>query len=73
MKALFNYITVAAAIVTITSILLQARSSSLGAGFGSESNFYHSKRGAELVLYYITIGAAVVFVLAVVMSILAKR
>ncbi len=73
MKALFNYITVFSAITVITSILLQARSSSLGAGFGGETSFYRSKRGAELILYYVTIGAAVVFILAVILSILAKH
>lgn len=72
MKTLFNYITVVAAIFAITSILLQARSSSLGAGFGGDTSFSHTKRGAEKVLYYATIGSAVIFVLSVILSILSK-
>lgn len=72
MRALFNYITIISAILLITSILLQQRSSSLGAGFGGETNFYRSKRGAELVLYYISIGTGIIFVLSVILSILSK-
>jgi protein translocase SecG subunit len=71
-KQLFNYITVVSAVFLITSILLQARSSSLGAGFGGETTFYRSKRGAEKVLHYATIGSGVIFVLSVVLSILSK-
>mgnify|MGYP000848902309 CR=1 FL=1 len=72
MRALFNYITIISAILLITSILLQQRSSSLGAGFGGETHFYRSKRGAELVLYYVSIGTGIVFVLSVILSILSK-
>ncbi len=71
-KALFNYITFASAILLITSILLQARSSSLGAGFGGDTSFVHTKRGAEKVLYYATICFAIIFVLSVILSILSK-
>lgn len=73
MKALFNYITIFSAVTLITAILLQTRGSSLGAGFGGDTNFYANRRGAELGLYYITIGAAVIFVLSIVLSILTKR
>jgi protein translocase SecG subunit len=72
-KTLFNYITAFSAVILITTILLQSRGSSLGAGFGSDNTFYRSKRGAELVLYYVTIGAAVIFVVAIILSILSKR
>lgn len=72
MRALFNYITVISAILVISSVLLQARSASLGAGFGAETTFYRSKRGAEKVLYYTTIGSAVVFVAAVILGILSN-
>jgi protein translocase SecG subunit len=66
-KTLFNYITAFSAVILITTILLQSRGSSLGAGFGSDNTFYRSKRGAELVLYY------VIFVVAIILSILSKR
>ncbi len=73
MKTLFNYLTIISAIFMITAILLQARSSSLGAGFGGDTSFTHTRRGAERVLYLSTIGAGVVFVLSIILSILSKR
>jgi protein translocase SecG subunit len=71
-KALFNYITIVSAIMVIASVLLQARSASLGAGFGGETAFFHTKRGAEKVLYYTTIGSAIIFVTAVILGTLSK-
>ena len=75
MRNLFNYITIIAAIIIITTVLLQSRGSSLGGAFGGADSGggYRTKRGAEKTIYYATIGAAVIFVLAVLMSILAKR
>lgn len=73
MKSLFNYVTVISGVLMITAILLQARSSSLGAGFGGEASFSQTRRGAERVLYLSTIGFAVVFVLSIILSILSKR
>ncbi|TAK89785.1 preprotein translocase subunit SecG [Patescibacteria group bacterium] len=58
----------------IATILLQQRGSSLGAGFGGgDTALYQTKRGAEKVFYYSTIFLAVIFVVSVVLSILAKR
>ena len=73
MRNFFNFLTIFSAVVLMSSILLQSRGSSLGAGFGGETAFYHTKRGAELVLYYASIVSAVVFVLSVILSILAQR
>ncbi|HVE81033.1 MAG TPA: preprotein translocase subunit SecG [Candidatus Dormibacteraeota bacterium] len=72
MKAFFNYLTIISAIIMITSILLQARGSSLGAAFGGAGDFHGSRRGSEKVLYNATIIAATVFVLSVILSILAS-
>lgn len=74
MKLLFNYITIISGIIVITTILLQSRGSSLGAGFGGgDTALYRTKRGTEKVLYYATIITGVIFVLSVILSILAKR
>lgn len=73
MRALFNYITIISGILMIISILLQSRGSSLGAGFGGDTSFHTTRRGAEKVLYHFTIGAAVIFAVSVILSILAKR
>jgi protein translocase SecG subunit len=72
-KQLFNDLTFVSAIIIITSVLLQQRGSSLGASFGGDTNYYRSKRGAEKIIYYSTIVSAVVFVMSVVLSILAKH
>lgn len=72
MKALFNYITVISAIIVITTVLLQSQGSSLGGAFGGDAGGYRTRRGAERTIYYTTIGAAVIFVLSVVLSILSK-
>jgi protein translocase SecG subunit len=73
MKSLFNDITVVAAVILIASVLLQQRGSSLGAGFGGDTNFYRSQRGAEKVIYNTTIVSAVVLVVSVILSILSKK
>ncbi len=73
MKSLFNFITVIAAIIIITTVLLQSRGSSLGASFGGgDSEGYRTRRGAERGIYYTTIGSAIIFVLSVLLSILSK-
>lgn len=74
MKALFNYITVVSAVILVITVLLQNQGTGLGSSFGGgEAGGYRTKRGAEKGIYYLTIGAAVVFLLSVVLSILAKR
>ncbi len=72
MKNLFNVLIIASVTLMVISILLQARGASLGASFGGESNFYRSKRGAEKVLYNATVIFAVIFVLAVIFSLLSN-
>lgn len=73
MKSLFNIITVISAVLMILTILIQNRGQSLGASFGGDSGYYRSKRGAERVLYNATIVLAVIFVLSIILSLLAKK
>ncbi len=42
-------------IFLVTTVLLQQRGSGLGDAFGAGSEVYVSRRGAEKVLYYLTI------------------
>lgn len=72
MKNVFNWLTLAASVVMIVSILLQQRGSGLGAAFGGESGVYRSRRGIEKILYQVTIVAGMVFVLSVIFAILAR-
>lgn len=73
MRNLFNLLTVISAVVIVTTVLLQQRGSSLGAGFGGDTNFYRSQRGAEKIIFNATIIAGVVFVVSIILSILSKR
>lgn len=72
-RNLLNILTIASGALMILMILLQNRGQSLGASFGGDSSFYRSKRGAEKIVFNATIVLAVVFVLSVVLSLLAKK
>ena len=58
------------AIGLIVVILLQAKGTGLGSTFGGQSQMYHSKRGVERVVFYLTFILAILFV---VLSILNFR
>ena len=60
-------------LLLIASVLLQQRGSGLGDAFGGDSTVYTSRRGAEKVLYYLTIVFGISFiVLSVLQLALAK-
>ncbi|MFZ2593514.1 MAG: preprotein translocase subunit SecG [Minisyncoccia bacterium] len=60
------YIQIALSLVLITAILLQKTGSSLGGAFGADnfSSGFHTRRGAERVLFQLSIGVAVLFALS---------
>ena len=72
MKHILQYVTLFSALLLIIVILLQNQGGSLGAGFGGESSFYRSKRGAERVLFVVTIVLAVVFVGSIIGALFIK-
>lgn len=49
------------AISLVTLILMQSRGTSLGSVFGQEGSVFHTRRGAERVLFNVSIGVAVAF------------
>ena len=51
------------AIALTAVILLQAKGTGLGSTFGGQSQMYHSKRGVEKVVFYLTIILSVLFVI----------
>ena len=53
------------AILTVLLILLQQRGASLGAGFGSSSELYTTRRGLEKYLFVATIVTSVIFTLSI--------
>lgn len=57
-------------ILIVLCILLQQKGSGLGAAFGGDSAIYTSRRGAEKILFLLTIILAVIFVgIALVLSV----
>lgn len=61
---------VGSGILMTVAILLQQRGASLGAGFGSSGELFTSRRGIDKNLFEFTIIMAVVFVLAILASLL---
>ncbi|MCA9369979.1 MAG: preprotein translocase subunit SecG [Pseudomonadales bacterium] len=49
------------AVVLIVSILLQAQGTGLGAAWSGGGETYHTRRGLEKVVFYLTIGSLVLF------------
>ncbi len=58
-------LTFISAVLSILLILLQQRGASLGAGSGSSSELYTTRRGLEKSLFITTIVFVVVFVLSI--------
>ena len=59
----FTIIQIIIAIALTAVILLQAKGTGLGSTFGGQSQMYHSKKGVEKVVFYLTIILAILFVL----------
>lgn len=73
MKSLFSALTIIFASLTILFVLIQSRGQSLGAAFGGDTSYYRSRRGAEAVIFNTTIVVAVLFVMSVILTVLAKK
>ena len=72
MDSIFDYITLLAAVLVVTLILLQTRGASLGAGFGGDGGAEGGtvRRGSERTIHHITIGLVIVFALSLVIGFL---
>jgi preprotein translocase subunit SecG len=58
-------------ILLISTILLQSKGTGLGSAWGGGgSATYHSKRGLEKVLFKLTIGLAVLFIVTSILALL---
>lgn len=72
-SAVINALQLIVALLLIGSILMQKRGSGLSSVFGGDSAVYHTKRGAEKIIFYVTIGLSVLFfVLAAINFFLIK-
>ena len=61
MEIYFNIGHITLAVLLMLSILLQQRGSGLGAGLGGDSAVYFKMRGAEKVLFWLTIVFGILF------------
>jgi preprotein translocase subunit SecG len=62
-KEAFRIAQLLLAISLIVLILMQSRGTSLGSVFGQEGSVFHTRRGAERVLFNVSIGVAAAFLL----------
>lgn len=72
MKTILITAHIVVAILLVLSILSQHRGAALGAAFGGTGATYHTKRGAEKVLFIATIVFAVLFAALSVLILFAK-
>lgn len=63
MRTFLTIFQVVVSVLLMLFILSQARGAGLSSVFGGTGGFYHTKRGAEKVVFIITIVLAVLFVL----------
>ncbi|MBI2314523.1 preprotein translocase subunit SecG [Candidatus Daviesbacteria bacterium] len=63
MKSAVYIIQIILGILLILIIIIQQKGSGLGSSFGGDMSFYRTKRGAEKLLFYVTIGLSVAFIL----------
>lgn len=62
MKPVVSIIQIALGILLILVIIIQQKGSGLGTSFGGDMSFYRTKRGAEKLLFYATIGISLAFI-----------
>ncbi|TAH32400.1 preprotein translocase subunit SecG [Candidatus Saccharibacteria bacterium] len=67
---IYNYITIASALLMTLLILVQTRGASLGAGIGSSGEVNTERRGTDKTIYQITIATATVFTLSLLAGII---
>lgn len=69
MELALSIFQIVVSILLVLAILTQNRGQGLSATFGGTGEFYAEKRGAEKVLFNITLGLAVLFVASAIASI----
>jgi preprotein translocase subunit SecG len=68
--SIWNYITIASMALMTLLILVQTRGASLGAGLGSSGEVNTERRGTDKTIYQLTIVAAIVFILSLLLGII---
>jgi preprotein translocase subunit SecG len=67
--SVYNYVTIGSMVIMVLLILVQTRGASLGAGLGSSGEVNTERRGTDKTIYQLTIVAAIVFVLSILLGI----
>ena len=71
METYLNIAQIIISVALIVSVLLQIKSSGLGGMFGgTESAVYRTRRGAERVLFNITIGLSIAFFAITILNVI---
>lgn len=64
MNPVISLIQIVLAVLLILVIIIQQKGSGIGTAFGGDLSFYRTKRGAEKLLFYATIGLSFAFILS---------
>ncbi|PLX25652.1 preprotein translocase subunit SecG [Candidatus Parcubacteria bacterium] len=72
MKNILYIVQIIVSVLLIVVILLQQRGSGLGSAFGGESSVYRTKRGAEKIIFRLTIALAALFLLTALANIFVE-
>ena len=70
MQKIITIFLVVISLLLMASILLQQRGASLGGAFGGDSSIYRSRRGAEKILFRLTILFAISFIASAIIAVL---
>lgn len=68
MKVAISFIQIILGALLVLVIIIQQKGSGLGSSFGGDMGFYRTKRGAEKLLFYVTIGLSVAFVFSALLG-----
>lgn len=69
-RQIIDLIQIILGVILITLIILQSKGTGLGSTFGGDMGFYGTKRGAEKMLFMLTIVIATVFLISSVLGVL---
>jgi protein translocase SecG subunit len=70
MKQGFLILQIITGLLTIILVLLQSKGTGIGSTFGGDMGFYGTKRGAEKMLFIVTIVVATLFFVSSLLSII---
>lgn len=70
MKPIISLVQIILGILLILVIIIQQKGSGIGSSFGGDLSFYRTKRGAEKLLFYATIGLSSAFVLSSIIGLI---